>query len=161
MNQKNTKKTNRQKYLTQLSMLAFALLLVVIVSACAPTADSTMTAQNAENIVTDYKRYNQVEFDTAVSQGKTVILNFYADWCPTCAQERPAVQEVFSEQTEIVAFEVHYRSSSTTPEETALAREYGITAQGTKVILRPNSEVEKIIGHWTKEEWNEFISTNS
>ena len=30
------------------------------------------------------RTYNQQEFETLVSQGKTVVVHIHADWCGTC-----------------------------------------------------------------------------
>lgn len=36
-------------------------------------------------------------FATAVAQGKPVVVEFAADWCPTCQAQKPIVRELMRE----------------------------------------------------------------
>ncbi len=142
-------------------LIAVLIIFAVFLTACTvPQSQTTKTQQNFEETSfedSSYQRITQELYQEVLDSDEVVILNFYADWCPNCAQERPAVNQAFTQETAINGFEVSYRSSDTTSFEEDLAREFGITSQGTKIILRPNQEPEKIVGHWSLEQWNAKI----
>ena len=41
--------------------------------------------------------FSQGAFDAALAQGRPVIVDFAADWCPTCKAQKPVVQSLLGE----------------------------------------------------------------
>lgn len=74
-----------------------------------------------------YQDFSQAAYDAALSDGKTVILDFHADWCPTCRANEPIITSVFESNTDtnIVGFKVDYDN------EIELKRTYNIASQST------------------------------
>lgn len=89
-----------------------------------------------------YLEFNQEDYDKAKAEGKVILLNFYANWCPTCKAEQPRAIEGFNklDNDNVVGFRVNYRDSDTESGEVALAKEFGISYQHTKIILDSNGE---------------------
>lgn len=94
-------------------------------------------------------------FNAAVASGKLITLYYYANWCPICQAEFPLMQAAFNELTtdQVIGFRVNFNDSDTTPEEEALAREYGVAYQHTKVFLRGRTQVLKSPESWSKERY--------
>lgn len=92
-------------------------------------------------------RYNKADYDKAKSAGKIIFLNFYANWCPVCRAEAPEFNAGFdSLQTDkVIGFRVNWNDSETTDEDKQLARDFGITHQNTKIILKDG---KKLFVHW-------------
>ena len=38
--------------------------------------------------------YDKTAFDKALAEGRPVIVDFFADWCPTCKAQKPHVQSL-------------------------------------------------------------------
>lgn len=99
--------------------------------------------------------FTQEDYESALNSDKTILLYFYANWCPICKRE---VQEMYSAFNEldnenIIAFRVNYKDSDTDSNEEALARQYGISYQHTKVILKNSQQIKKSPDSWDKERY--------
>ncbi|MEX1068272.1 MAG: thioredoxin family protein [Patescibacteria group bacterium] len=95
----------------------------------------------------------KADYDKALKTDKLVVLYFYANWCPICAEETanslyPAFNEIMGD--EVVGFRVNYRDNATDSSEEALAREFGIGYQHTKVFIRGGVRVLKSPETWSK-----------
>src|SRR3989344_9295382 len=87
--------------------------------------------------VSPYLAFIQEDYIKAKAEGKIILLNFYANWCPICREQRPEFLKAFNElsDSEIIGFQVNYKDSETDEFETALAREFGVTYQHTMIFL--------------------------
>lgn len=100
-----------------------------------------------------YIEFNKVEYDKAISEGKIVFLDFYANWCPICRAEQPELLEGFNELTrdDIVGFRVNFKDDQTDSDETALAAQFRIPYQHHKIILKAGKEILRSGDQWDKE----------
>ena len=103
--------------------------------------------------------FNQADYETAKNEEKTILLYFYANWCPICKRE---IQELYSafndlDNENVIAFRVNYKDSDTDNSEENLAKEYGIAYQHTKIILKNGKQVLKSPDSWDKERYLEEI----
>ena len=100
-------------------------------------------AMMAKGIV--YEPITQSAYNQALQEGKTVYLEFYASWCPSCKNDEPNIEEFFESNTNenVRAFRVNYKDSDTDDFETSLAKEYGIAYQHTRVIVQDGEQVYK------------------
>ncbi len=86
-------------------------------------------------------------FDTEVlSSEKTVLLDFYADWCGPCKMIAPIVEEISGERTDIVVGKVNVDND---PE---LANRFGITSIPTIVIMKGGKVAERAVGYRSKDQ---------
>ncbi|MEX1061926.1 MAG: thioredoxin family protein [Patescibacteria group bacterium] len=93
------------------------------------------------------------DYEAARETDKLIVLYFYANWCPICAEETandlyPAFNELETDQ--VVGFRVNYRDSQTDKAEEDLAREFGISYQHTKIFIRNGQRVLKAPESWSK-----------
>ncbi|MBI4149156.1 redoxin domain-containing protein [Candidatus Woesearchaeota archaeon] len=107
-----------------------------------------------------YLAFTQQDYEKAKAEGKLILLNFYASWCPICKSEEPEAFAAFNGllQENAVGFRVNYRDSETDDAETALAREFGIPYQHTKVIIKDGKLVLKALDSWNKERYLDEIA---
>lgn len=107
-----------------------------------------------------YLVFNKADYDKAIASGKIVFLDFFANWCPICRAEAPEIKAGFDGLTrsDIVGFRVNYNDSDTDDDEKELAKQFGITYQHTKVILKDGREVFKSLDQWDRETFNSELS---
>ncbi len=104
-----------------------------------------------------YYNWDRAKFDQAVAEGKTVYLEFSADWCPACQAQEPELIAGFAElnNPNVVGFKIHYKDDQSTEEHKALIEEYQIAYQHTKIVLKDGKQVLKSPEAWTKDKFLE------
>ena len=155
-------------------MKAYAVFgLIILIAACSQIAEksSSQAVQESNNkesgngepesygavlagTTTKYSEFTKAEYDKALADGKTVLLYFFADWCPVCQHEQQDTKAAFAELQDpnIVGFRVHYKDSGVDQDMKDLVTKYGITYQHTKVIIKGN-EIRKSLESWDKERY--------
>lgn len=109
---------------------------------------------------TPFLEFNQADYDKAIADGKIIFLNFYADWCPICRAEQPELFEGFNtmDLENVVGFQVNFKDANTDDTEKALAQDFQIPYQHTKVILLNGNEVFKETVQWDRENLVETLT---
>jgi len=97
--------------------------------------------------------FNQSDYDKALGEGKTIFLDFYANWCPVCRGEEKDIEGGFDSLTNsnLVGFRVNYNDSETDENENKLADEFNVPNQYTKIIIKKGEEIYRSRG----ETWDE------
>jgi thioredoxin 1 len=92
--------------------------------------------------------FDKAAFDTALAQGKPVIVDFAADWCPTCKEQKPLVDALMGEPKRqgITFFVADF------DKETALKKRLKVTMQSTFVVMKGGKEVARSTGQTDKAE---------
>ncbi len=71
---------------------------------------------------------------------KTVLLDFYADWCGPCRMVGPIVDEIAEENPDILVGKINV------DEEQELASAFGVMSIPTLVVMRNGEVVSKSMG---------------
>ena len=97
--------------------------------------------------------FNKAKFDAALAQGKPVIVDFSASWCPTCKQQKPIVQELLKGKKlqPVTLFVADFDT------EEALKKRLGVTMQSTFVVFKGGKEVGRSTGQTQKEAIGELF----
>ncbi|HLD59721.1 MAG TPA: thioredoxin domain-containing protein [Candidatus Bilamarchaeaceae archaeon] len=138
------------------------ILLILFLAGCTQISSADTEANNIINNNTgekdamaeksDYLSFSKEKYDKSKQEGKTIFLEFAADWCPSCQSQHPKNVEAFEQlkDKEIIGFRVNFKDSNTDEDEVNLAKEFGITYQHTRVILNSEGEVvQKATGEWS------------
>lgn len=104
--------------------------------------------------------FTQADYDKAVASGNLVVLYFYASWCPICRAEFPVMQAAFNQlsQPNVVGFRVNFNDPQTDEAEKALAREFGVAYQHTKVFVKNGQRILKSPETWDQARYLTEIS---
>ena len=83
---------------------------------------------------------NQQNFKEAALSGKTVLLDFYADWCGPCRMVGPIVESIAEERPDIIVGKINV------DEERALAEQFGILSIPTLIVMKDGKIVNQSAG---------------
>ena len=121
--------------------------------------ESSYTGKVLAGTASKYLDFKKADYDKALRDKKKILLYFYANWCPTCKKEQPETFAAFNELKDpaLVGFRVNFKDSDTDADEIALAKEFGIAYQHTKVILKDGQKVLKAPDSWDKERYLEEL----
>ncbi|PKP78826.1 MAG: thiol reductase thioredoxin [Alphaproteobacteria bacterium HGW-Alphaproteobacteria-3] len=114
------------------SALAASLLLL---ASAVPALSATWTA------------FSQQAFDRAQAQGQTIVVDVYADWCPTCKVQEPILEELASNPLleEALLLRVDFDI------EKDFLAEHRIPRQSTVVVFTGGEEVSRSIAETNRE----------
>lgn len=78
------------------------------------------------------QQYSPVAYAEALADGKTVVIDFHASWCPICAANAPGIRAAFesTNNENVVGFIADY------DKEVALENQFGVSSQSTLVKVR-------------------------
>lgn len=104
--------------------------------------------------------FNKADYEAAIKTDKVILLYFYANWCPICRAEVPHLYGAFDELTtdKIMAFRVNFNDGDTDNDERALAQQYQVPYQHTKVFIKNSKLISKHPDSWDKERYMFEIS---
>ena len=85
-------------------------------------------------------KVNQDNFAEVKNSDKTVLVDFYADWCGPCRMVSPIVDEIAAEHPEYLVCKVNVDS------EPALAQQFGIASIPTLVVMKNGNVVQQVSG---------------
>ena len=88
----------------------------------------------------------------AVNSEKTVLLDFYADWCGPCRMVAPVVEEIAVERADILVGKVNV------DEARELARNFQIYSIPTLVVLDGGKEIARAVGARSKAQLEALVN---
>ena len=104
--------------------------------------------------------FTKADYDAAVKSDKLVILYFYANWCPICKAEFPVMQNAFNKLStdKVIGFRVNYNDDQTSADEKALAKQFGVAYQHTKVFVKNGERILKSPEGWDDKRYDMEIT---
>ncbi len=86
------------------------------------------------------KSVNKSNFEEIKKSEKTVLLDFYADWCGPCRMVSPIVDEIAEENPQYLVGKINV------DEELELAQEFGVASIPTLVVMKNGKIVNQSMG---------------
>ena len=86
------------------------------------------------------------ELNSLIKGEKTILLDFFADWCGPCRMVSPVIDEIACEQSDVAVGKINVDS------EPDLAREYGVYSIPTLVVIRDGKVINQAVGARSKEQ---------
>ena len=83
---------------------------------------------------------NKNNFNEVKNSEKTVLLDFYADWCGPCQMVAPIVEQIAQENPQYLVGKVNV------DEQDELAQAYGVYSIPTMVVLKNGEVVRQVSG---------------
>lgn len=92
-------------------------------------------------------KVNSSNFEAEVLKcEKTVLIDFFADWCGPCKMVAPIVEQIASENNDIKVVKVNVDDAQD------LAFEFGVMSIPTLVVIKNGKEVNRMVGFGDKSE---------
>ncbi len=88
-----------------------------------------------------WSQYDASEFMMAQAKGKTIVVDVYADWCPTCRAQAPILEQL---RVEKQSDDVHFVKVNF-DDEKAFLRAHKIPRQSTILVFQGKKEVARSI----------------
>ena len=89
--------------------------------------------------------------DEVLHCDKTVLADFYADWCGPCKMQAPILEEFEKENANIKCVKIN------TEENLDLSMTYGIMSIPTLIVFKDGKEVNRALGVRNKNELRAFV----
>ena len=83
---------------------------------------------------------NKNNFEQIQNSDKTVLLDFYADWCGPCRMVSPLVDEIAAENPQYLVGKINVDS------EPELAQAFGVLSIPTLVVMRNGKIATRTVG---------------
>ena len=83
---------------------------------------------------------NKHNFDSVKSSDKTVLLDFYADWCGPCRMVSPVVDQIAEENPQYLVGKINV------DQEPELAQAFGVMSIPTLAVMQNGQVVQKSAG---------------
>lgn len=91
-------------------------------------------------------------FETEVIHSeKTVLLDFWAEWCGPCRMVSPIVDEIAEETDNLKVGKINV------DDEAELAQKFGIMSIPTLILMKNGAEVKRLVGARSKSELLSWI----
>ena len=100
------------------------------------------------------KKINEQEFKELVESGKTIVIDFYADWCGPCRALGPIMEELETYFKDIVFCKVNV------DEEENLALGFRVQSIPYVVMIKEGKMVANSLGLKSKDAMIELIEKN-
>lgn len=84
--------------------------------------------------------FDEERFKTDQAAGKTVLLDFHADWCSTCRKQKASLNKILGEGADLVVYQVDYDGA---PD---LRRRFNVRSQSTLVVFKGSREAARAAG---------------
>jgi len=91
--------------------------------------------------------FDEAAFDKALAEGGPIVVQFHADWCPTCKTQAPIVAQLLAEprMKTVKLIVVDFDN------EKALKKRLRVSTQSTFVVFKAGKEVARSTGQTTRE----------
>ena len=89
--------------------------------------------------------------EEVVKSDKTVLIDFWAEWCGPCKMLSPIVDEVAEERDDIKVGKVNV------DDEQELAMRFGIQGIPTLILMKGDEIIDKSVGYISKDDLLEFL----
>lgn len=90
----------------------------------------------------EIKPYSQQEFEKLTAEGRPVLLDISATWCPTCKQQRPIIESLMKQPAykDVTTLTIDFDTHKPT------LKKFKVASQSTLVAFRGTQEVGRSVG---------------
>lgn len=107
----------------------------------------SLSAMFSLAIAGEIKPFNQQAFDQLTADGKPVVLDISATWCPTCKAQKPIISELMKQPAykDVTTMMIDFDTDK------ALLKKFKVTMQSTLVAFKGSQEVARSVGDTSRD----------
>lgn len=113
--------------------------------------NQNLTNNEEENNMRILKVSNENFESEVLKSDKTVLIDFYADWCGPCKMLSPIVEQFAKEHSDIKVVKINIDDNQD------LAVKYGVVSIPTLIVIKNGEESNRIVGLVSKSEIEKII----
>ncbi|MDX1957231.1 MAG: thioredoxin family protein [Leptospiraceae bacterium] len=107
----------------------------------------------SQTISAESIEFSKESFAKAKSEGKTIVLDVYAWWCPVCNIQKSRLDSILNEEKMFKDF-VYYKINNS---DSLSKQELDVTSRGTLIIYKGQTEVNRLVLEADKEKILQFL----
>jgi thiol-disulfide isomerase/thioredoxin len=90
----------------------------------------------------DIKPFSQPDFDKLTAQGKSVVVDVSAPWCPTCRAQKPIIEGLMKQPaySDVTVMTLDFDTNKAT------LKTLKVTSQSTLLAFKGDKEVARSVG---------------
>ena len=93
-------------------------------------------------------------FDKALSQGKLMMVDFWASWCGPCRMLGPVIEQLDNQYPDVVVGKVNV------DDEQELAMRYSVMSIPTVIFFKDGKEIDRKVGVMPPEAFVQVLEAN-
>ena len=95
----------------------------------------------------EIRPFNQKDFDKLASEGKPVVLDISATWCPTCKEQKPIIDGLMMQPAykDVTLMTIDFDANKPT------LKKFKVTMQSTLVAFKGPKELARTVGDTTPD----------
>lgn len=103
---------------------------------------------------TEFKAFEQAEFDSVMQIGKPILIDVYADWCSTCRRQFKELDSMLKEPefANLTAFKVNY------DEQKEALKFFDTAHKSTLIMFDKGQEIRRSVAQTNTEYLRKFIT---
>ncbi len=99
--------------------------------------------------------YEEAKVQEAMAGGKPVLVEVFADWCPSCKKTHVALEKALDAVPELEAFGIDF------DKDESLLKRYAVEEQGTMLLVKEGKEIARLAGETNADKIIEWIKTQT
>jgi thiol-disulfide isomerase/thioredoxin len=105
-------------------------------------ATAAVTFTSATGFAAEEQPFTRQAFQAAQSEGKSILVEIHASWCPTCQAQKPILSKLFADPKfkKLVVFRVDFDSQKDE------VRNFKARIQSTLITYKGKEEVARSVG---------------
>jgi thiol-disulfide isomerase/thioredoxin len=113
-----------------------------LIKAAAATATAAVLCASAPAFAAEEQPFTRQAFLAAQKDGKSILVEIHASWCPTCQAQRPILGKLFADPKfkNLAVFRVDFDSQKDE------VRNFKARIQSTLITFKGNEEIARSVG---------------